>query len=308
MTTPFTESELERLHALRRAAAEINHSSVMREGADVGVSFSIRSGEGITATRQGYDPERFRSFMIALRRTYAQNDGANFLAALNVISRRIPALREALQDLRSRYLDVLRSRQVVINGLDHSEIFNAWLYGSVFHDDDPDLRKRWEDLSNDPVSGSMANMIVEATGLQLAHHVLLLDQYVADVLGEDALGPAPRHTSESAGGESASLRVAVRPHGQRGTLWIDFTNVGPVDARNITLEGFRPLNEGHEDVLVRGEAERKFPVPRLRSGERVSLMAAPTMGSPTEFEVVVAWDDPAGEHREEEFRLDLLAH
>lgn len=211
MTTPFTEIELDRLHALRRAAAEINRSSVVREGADVGVSMSIRAGEGMSVTRRGHDPERFRSFMIALRRTYAQNDGANFLAALKIVSRHVPHLREPLQELRSSYLDVLRSSQIVINGLDQSEIFNAWLYGSVSHDDDLDLRKRWEDLSSDPVSGSMANMIVEATGLQLAHHVLMLDQYVAGVLGEDPLSPGPRHTSAEAGGERASLRVSVRP-------------------------------------------------------------------------------------------------
>ena len=73
------------------------------------------------------------------------------------------------------------------------------------------------------------------------------------------------------------------------------------------MDAFTPLNEGEEDVLFSGEAERKFPVPKLRPRESVSLMAAPTMGSPTEFEVVVGWENPSGQRSREDFRIDLLA-
>lgn len=219
--------------------------------------------------------------MIALRRTYAQNDGANFLAALNA---------------------------VVINGSGHEEIFEAWLYGSVFHDDDPVLRQRWKDVSEAPLLGAMATMVVEAMVLQFAEHVLALDRIVADVLDEPQLKrPIPADNLPPERSEGAFVRVTARNRPQKATLWIDFTNEGPGDAQNITLEAVSPLTPADEDVLTEGEAERKFPVPRLRQGEKVSLMAALTMGSPYEYEVVVGWEDPDGSRREEDFRIDLLS-
>jgi hypothetical protein len=61
----FAQKDLNRLHALRRAAAEILDSTVIQAGGDVGVSISMRVGENMLISRRGHDSERFRSFMIA---------------------------------------------------------------------------------------------------------------------------------------------------------------------------------------------------------------------------------------------------
>lgn len=307
---PFEEKELERLRALRRAAAEILNTTVIRAGADVGVSISARTGGDVSISRRGHDNERFRSFMITLRRTYAQNDGAHFLTALNVLSKWCPERQSHLKRLRGSYLAVLNSKQVELDGMGHSEVFEAWLYGSVFHDDNPLLRQQWQQLSANPLTSVVANMLVESTAIQLAHHVLALDAIVAEVLNEEPLPEVqpygdPREENDKE--RQAFVRVSVRPHRKQGILWIDFTNSGDAEARDVTLEGFTPLNSGHEDVLIAGEAERKFPVPKLRQGESVSLMAALNMESPSEFEVVVGWNDPSGHRYREEFRIDLLA-
>jgi len=302
--------ELSHLHALRRAAAEIFNSTVMQAGGEVGVSISARTGGDVSVSRRALDEERFRSFMIALRRTYAQNDGANFLRSLNILSKWCEERRPHLTRLRDGYLAALRSKAIEIEGMGHEDIFEAWLYGSAFHDDDPDLRKRWEGLSGDPLMQAVANLILQSTALQLAHHVLALDDIIAEVLGEEPLPQLPENAPEPTRAEArpaAFVRATVRPHRRRGTLWIDFTNEGDGEARNVTLDGFEPLNDGKEDVLISGEAERKFPVPKLRPRESVSLIAAPTMGSPSEFEVLVGWDDPSGQRRQEDFRIDLFA-
>ena len=306
----FEPKELSHLHALRRAAAEIHGSTIIRAGGDVSISISVRTGAPVSLSRRGHDNEQFRSFMIALRRTYAQSDGANLLRSINILSKWCEERRPQLARVRDSYLAVVRSKQVEIDGMGHEAIFEAWLYGSVFHDDDSELRNRWEGLSANPLMGAVANMIVQSTAIQLAHHVLALDDIIAEVLGEAPLPQLSENQPPPTPAESpptAFVRVAVRPHRQRGTLWIDFTNDGDVDARNVTLDAFTPLNEGEEDVLISGEAERKFPVPKLRPRESVSLMAAPTMGSPTEFEVVVGWENPSGQRSREDFRIDLLA-
>jgi hypothetical protein len=84
-------------------------------------------------------------------------------------------------------------------------------------------------------------------------------------------------------------------------------NRGTSEARDVTLDRFTPLTAGDEDVLIEGELERKLPVPRLRPGERVSLMAAVSMGSPTDFEAVLSWGDENGVRASAEYRLDLLS-
>lgn len=180
----ITGEELQRPKALRRAAADIHASSVMRGTRSVGFSLSARAGGGTSVERRAHDPERFRSFMTALRRTYAETELANFRSALNVVSRRVEALRARPKAFRDGYQGTLRSEQICLNGLGHEEVFNAWLYGSVFHDDDPHIRTQWGALTSNPLLSGMANTVVEATALALAEHVLALDEIVADVLSE----------------------------------------------------------------------------------------------------------------------------
>ena len=304
----FTEAETEGLRALRRAARDIHASSVMRSASPVGISLSARTGVGISISRRGHDEERFRSFVIGLRRTYNENDLANFRRVANVVARRVEELRPRITQLRDAYKAIL-SGQVTINGLNHEQVFEAWLHGYLFHDDDPENRNRWQALANDPLIAPMAQMVVEATAIPLADAVLALDDIVADILEENRLSdhwPAPA-VPVKATEPASSVRVFVRPHHQKGVRWIDIENVGHQVIQNVMLDEFTPLEDGRETALVKGELQRKLPAPRLRPREKVSLMAALTFGTPLLWRAVVSWEDSAGTRLSDDFRIDLAS-
>ncbi|MDZ7779529.1 MAG: hypothetical protein U5R14_06250 [Gemmatimonadota bacterium] len=164
-------------------------------------------------------------------------------------------------------------------------------------------------VSNSLLLSTVANMLVETTAVQLAHHVLALDDVIAEVLEEDPPSVEPMEDSASHQPDDAEAFVSVQVirHGSGSTRRVEFINTGNAEATNVDLQELIPLNGGHEKILVGDERERKFPAPKLRPGESVSVLAAPTMGSPTEFEVVVSWDDPSGQRRVEDFRIDLFS-
>lgn len=300
--------ELERLHAFRRAAADVHSASIMRAGGSVGFHLSVRSGGSERVTPKAYDQERFRSFAIAVRRAYG-SDQANFLAALNVLSRLEPALRERLTQIRADYLEALKSEDMQLNGLTHEEVFKAWLYGSVFHDDDQEQRRRWNSLNATSLRAAAASFLVEVTALRLAHAILALDNMIADYLQEHRLAeisPATEYVAEAAPRSRSRVEASLRHHHQHGVLWLDITNAGDAPAFDLSLEEIRAVRGGTDDILVHGEAE-KLPRERLRPRERVSLAAALDRDSPSEVEVFVAWSDEHGERQRDSFRLDLLA-
>jgi hypothetical protein len=303
----FTEEEISRLKALRRAALDIHSSSVMRGAGKDGFSLSVRAGQEAVVGRVGHDEERFRSFAIGLRRTYANNDLANFRGVLNAIGRRVDELRPRIDALREME-KAARHGQVTLDGMDHEAIFQAWLYGYLFHDDDPDQRVRWERLSSQPLTRNIARTVVEATAITLAELVLALDDVAADLLEEAHLADdqtPPAVDAAQTQYTDYGLRVRVRTDHSRRVSWIDFVNEGNGEIRNLMLDSFRPIDEGNENVLIDGEIDRKFPVPRLRPGDRVSLMAAPTMGSSLRWDAVLSWEDLSGVRLRDDFQIDL---
>lgn len=279
----------------------------MRGAAPVGLTMSLRVGTGAMIRTSGNDSERFNSFVISLRRTYLNNEPANFSHVANIVARRVVALRDQIAELKAEHKAALSGR-VEINGFDHRQIFEAWLHGHMFHDDDPVKRTRWQEIANDAILSPIAHMVIEATAIQLAGLVLALDNIVAELLGEPPLPtnqapPAvPLRELEHA---NSGMEVQIRRHFQRHSLWIDFVNTGNTEIRNVTLDEFLPLDDGDEEVLVHGERERNFPAERLRPRERVSLMAAPTFGTSLRWRVVVSWEDPVGVRLSDDFRLDL---
>lgn len=302
----LSPDELNRLRGFRRAAAEIHASTVMRTTEKLGVSIMARGGESIQVVRDGPDPERFRSFAIALRRTYQRKDRANFKAARNVLARRAPELRPDLTHLLRAYEEALKVSQIDL-GLPPQELFEAWLNGFVFHDDDPEKRGVWEALSKTRVQSAVAHMELETTAFGLAKVMLALDSLIADFLGDDRLPALPRLSPDgSTTAKPAEVTIQIRPY-RRGMVWIDVVNRGPGVVSDVTLEAVIAHGRGDPEVFASGEVEQKLPRERLRAGERVSLMAVLDHDTAMDIEVTLSWKDPRGQRREESFRLDLLA-
>jgi len=67
--------DMERLHAFRRAAADVHAASIMRAGGSVGFRLSVRADGEEKVTPNVYDQERFKAFAIAIRRVYGRGLG-----------------------------------------------------------------------------------------------------------------------------------------------------------------------------------------------------------------------------------------
>lgn len=192
---PFEPGEIEQLRALRRAASDIHRSSVMQGDQKLNVSLQVTAGAGAKISHTGPEAERFNSFMIALRRTYLNNDGANFRRVAKLLAWKAPQVRDTATGLRESYNNMLSGREVNLNGHAHEEVFEAWLHGYVFHDDDAKLRERWAALSQGPFLQPMALMLVQSIAIHLADHVLALDGLIAEVLREEPLSPISKESA-----------------------------------------------------------------------------------------------------------------
>jgi hypothetical protein len=136
--------------------------------------------------------ELFRSFMLALRRTVATGDKANFLRVANAVARISPAERDEVSQLRRAYLKTMRRSGGALTALGEvtaEDVLQAWLYGFAFHDDDPDQRAKWNELTSDGLRAVLAQAVVEATAMTIAEHVLTLDRTVTRLL-QPASSPA----------------------------------------------------------------------------------------------------------------------
>ena len=78
------------------------------------------------------------------------------------------------------------------------------------------------------------------------------------------------------------------------------TNVGGAEARNVTFK-----IEGEENPLIESEYQDKIPIPSLRPGKSIQLIAALDIGSSSKYNAVVSWQDPDGSAQHDEFFLAL---
>jgi hypothetical protein len=98
------------------------------------------------------------------------------------------------------------------------------------------------------------------------------------------------------GGDAREAQVDVHLTGER--IYID--NLGGSTARDVQLE--IDLGESQDrSPLVRGDVDRKLPIPELRPGDTCPLIAALSSGCYPPFNATLSWVDDscaAGERRE----------
>ena len=93
----------------------------------------------------------------------------------------------------------------------------------------------------------------------------------------------------------AKIDVELEGYGSDYNLIV--TNVGGAVARDVSFS-----IEGESPVLD-GEYKEKFPIRELRSGKSVSLCAALSMGSPSQYNVLVHWKNPDDSEEQDEILI-----
>jgi hypothetical protein len=187
---PPNPDELAALRAFRAAALQVRRSSVIASGATVQIQASARD-EGTGMTFRLLAEEPCRSLAIAIRLVYMQGERSNYFRVCNILYRHSDAtVRKLVADCRTRYQSVLDGKYVQFNLHRQFEgrvagprdVFEAWLYGLVFHQDE-EHQAIAEELAK-YMGGGAFPFTVNLVALQLAGAVLDLDDVIADFLGE----------------------------------------------------------------------------------------------------------------------------
>ena len=136
--------------------------------------------------------EAFRSLAIAIRLVYQKKEPANFYSVWNILARKAPSdVAERVSTLRRRYGEILSDSAGDVGiddgqnpgALKASEVFEHWLYGMTFHQDE-DRQAAVRRLAS---AGARFYWSVQASVLQMAGRVLDLDDVIAELLGETRL-------------------------------------------------------------------------------------------------------------------------
>jgi hypothetical protein len=115
----------------------------------------------------------------------------------------------------------------------------------------------------------------------------LLRREVAELARRDSPPADVRMTLESRGGSDHRFII---------------TNWGTGAARNVNVSiPSHPENS----PLVQGDYDEKLPILELLPGDRVSLIAALTMGMSLTFDTVLTWTDPDGSEQRRERQVSL---
>ena len=100
--------------------------------------------------------------------------------------------------------------------------------------------------------------------------------------------------------EKADVRVDLERHGKNYRFVI--TNWGRVPARHVTFK--LDQQDERSSPLVKGDYDRKIPIPELAPGNRCPIIAALTFTTGTSFQGTWTWRNP---DQSEERRTSLLA-
>ena len=193
------------LKAYRRAARQVRDRTAIDEGFIINVNFHTAPGEGGFVYFQGLSfdlvpDENFRALLTAVRLTYMSNEPSHFDRACNILWRHgDEGVRDPVSEVRARWDAVLRTgTEVEVRSeggasrkLGPKELFDAWLYGEVFHLD----KDKEADLAIIKASGELGMYGVQGIALGLAGPILDLDDIIADFLDEE---PMPRITPKDA--------------------------------------------------------------------------------------------------------------
>ena len=201
MVTQLDPEDRRSLVAYRRAALQVRQASIIASGATIGFSGSVSPTGEVTTSFRLLSEEPFRSLAASIRLVYMQKEPANFQWICNILFKKGDAdVCEIVKDCRLRYTRTLEGKTFQFNlhgefegtTVGPREVFEAWLYGLVFHQD-PEQTKVAEELAK--YQGGFAfPFAVNAVALQLAGVILDLDDVIARFLGE---APMPRISGES---------------------------------------------------------------------------------------------------------------
>lgn len=97
--------------------------------------------------------------------------------------------------------------------------------------------------------------------------------------------------------EHSKAKIEVELEGYGSDYNLIVTNVGGAVARDVSF-----VIEGESPVLD-GEYKEKFPIRELRPGKSVSLCAALSMGSPSQYNVLVHWKNPDDSEEQDEILI-----
>lgn len=188
----IAEQELERLRSFRRAARQVRDASIIAQGRTIEIHTAPGDPGYVGIFVKLLEDEPFRSLAVAVRLVYMNNEPSSFLRICNTLHKHGGReYREPVADIRRRFKDTLRASE---NGFhpddglepDHytaEEVFETWLHGVVFHQDE----SRRVHVDRLLAWGPHFTWRVQSMALQLAGRTLDLDDVVADFLGEPRL-------------------------------------------------------------------------------------------------------------------------
>ena len=190
------------LRDFRTAALQVRNASVIASGATIQMSGSV-GPEGIAIRYRLLAEEPFRSFAISVRLVYMEKEPGSFYRVCNIMHLDAPTeTQNRIADCRARFTSILNGKyvQFKLHGpyegqiVGPKEVFEAWLYGVVFHQDE--LQQALAEELGKYMDGYAFPYTVNLVGIQLAGVTLDLDDIVADHLGEPRV---PRIAPSSAG-------------------------------------------------------------------------------------------------------------
>lgn len=190
-TSTMDEADIRSLHAFRAAALQVRNASVIASGATVGMHAET-TPEGAQMRFQLLSEEPFRSLAISLRLVYMQGEPAHYNYVCNLLYRDgAGEIQRRVADCRARYKSILEGHYVRFNLHGEFEgqvagpqdVFEAWLYGLVFHQDHK--KREIADELGKYMGGFAFPFALNLIALQLAGAILDLDDVIADHLVEE---------------------------------------------------------------------------------------------------------------------------
>lgn len=101
--------------------------------------------------------------------------------------------------------------------------------------------------------------------------------------------------------KAADVRVSLEGTAQRARFVIRNWGFGAANNVDVRIDSL----QGNESPLVRGDYDKKLPIPRLAPGGECSLIAALTFDTGVSFDVKWSWIDEDNTHHGESSRVSL---
>jgi hypothetical protein len=187
----FSDSDRSRLEAFLEVIGQIEEASIVAEGQSLSFRASARQGEEPVQEFDLFANEAFRSLGMSVRLAYLNGEPANFGGICNLLHQKgEPELQEAVQDVRAAYNRVFNGKMVQfhLHGdlegtvVGPRELFEAWLYGGTFHQDDARTKAIHAELKK---FGPRFTFGLQLVVMQIVHFILHIGSIVVTALQEE---------------------------------------------------------------------------------------------------------------------------